>query len=153
MQMCRIADMWLAPECLQASLTALTQLKSGKLQAEDLLGVLSWLPEGVLAQPKSTALKEQFPAQVVTMFQDVHGLLTNPTQLQRFRKLPFQAVRVWADSDKLVVDSENSVAVALSWWYGGDLGSQATEGQLKELSGLLRVKHLTHGMLTSCCTA
>jgi hypothetical protein len=109
------------------------------MQTEELLNMLSWLPDSALQQ------SAELQAQLTSTFQDVHGLLTDPEHLQRFRKLPYQAVRAWADSDKLVVDSENSVAVALSWWYGGDLGSQATEDQLKELSGLLRVKHLSNG--------
>jgi hypothetical protein len=115
------------------------------VQVEELLSVLQWLPDSASVLPQYPALEEQLHAQVVSLFQDVHGLLTDCDQLQHFRKLPFQALCAWADSDELIVDSENSVAVAISWWYGGEQGSGSSNEQLEELSGLLRVTHLTLG--------
>jgi hypothetical protein len=56
----------------------------------------------------------------VEWFNDVHALLTSHDQLQRILPLLYHtaAVKAWAASDKLMVDSENSVAVAIRWWYG-----------------------------------
>jgi hypothetical protein len=142
--------MWGATMCMAKCLTSLAQQKDASRTIEALSAVLSWLPDSASACPGFTEWESQWGQCVVEAFNDVHALLTDLNQLQRFRKLPFQAVRAWADSDELVVDSENSVAVALSWWCGGDLGSQATEDQLKVLSGLLRVARLTHGVLTAC---
>jgi hypothetical protein len=113
---------------------------------DDLAGICSLLPDSVTTLPSYSEWQTRLQCCVVKAFPVVYALLTTYQQLQRFRKLPIQAVLAWADSDGLVVDSENSVAVALSWWYGGDLGSQATEDQLKELSGALRLKHLSNGM-------
>jgi hypothetical protein len=124
---------------------ALAQLEVEKLDVEDLTAVLTWLPDSVYALPQYAAWEASWHTHIVKMFQDVHVLLTSFEQLQHFRHLPFVAVQAWAASDKLVVDSENSVAVAISWWYGGKQGSGASEDQLKQLSGLLRVVHLSHG--------
>jgi hypothetical protein len=155
-QMCRIADMWKATACLQVCFTALMQAEE-ELIVGDLAGVCSLLPDSVTTLPSYSEFKTRLQQCVVKAFPDVYTLLTTHDQLQRFRKLPFQAVLAWADSDNLVVDSENSVAVALSWWYGGDLGSQATEDQVKELSGALCLKHLSNGMciqdVPAACTA
>jgi hypothetical protein len=52
-----------------------------------------------------------------------------------------------------VVDIEDSVAVALGWWVGGAEGSKCTKDQLKELSGLIRVRHLSTGRQPVCCAA
>jgi hypothetical protein len=51
--------------------------------------------------------------QLLHLFGDVHAMLTSPDKLRRFRQLPFEAVKAWADSGDLIVDSEDSVAVAL----------------------------------------
>jgi hypothetical protein len=145
MQMCRVADMWGVPTCLQRCFNALSQLKEGKVDVDDLAEIYSWLPDSVTTLPSYSEWETQVQARVVQVFQDVYTLLTTHKLLQRFRSLPFQAVLAWAGSDKLVIDSENSVAVAISWWYGGEEGSQATEDQLEELSGALRLKHLSNG--------
>jgi hypothetical protein len=71
---------------------------------------------------------------LLQLFGDVHAMLTSPYQLKRYSRLPYQAIRVWADSDDVMVDSEDSVAVALGWWLKGAEGSQCSEDQLKELS-------------------
>jgi hypothetical protein len=147
LQACRVADMWIAPRCLQTSLNALGGLQG--MQVEELVSILEWLPNTVSATalPQYPAVKYQLEAQIVSKFSDVHGLLIDHDQLQRFRQLPFKAVRAWAASNDLVVDSENSVAVAISWWYGGEQGSEASEEQLKQLSQSLRVINLSTGKM------
>jgi hypothetical protein len=142
--MCKIADMWGALACLRKCFTALSQATE-LLAVDDLAGLCSLLPDIVTTFPSYSQWKSRLQQCVVKAFPDVYTLLTTYDQLQRFRLLPFHAVLAWAESDGLVVDSEYSVAVAISWWYGGDLGSQATEDQLKELSGALRLKHLSNG--------
>jgi hypothetical protein len=86
-----------------------------------------------------------FESRLAKVFGDVHAMLTGPELLRLFKQLPYHAVRAWAASDGLTVDSENSVAVALTAWAEGELGSKCTEAQKKELSGLLRVCHLSTG--------
>jgi hypothetical protein len=83
-------------------------------------------------------------ALLLHVFGDIHAMLTSPDQLERFRQLPYRAIRAWADSDDLVVDSEDSVAVALGWWVAGAEGSKCSEEQLKELSGLAWCVSVTH---------
>jgi hypothetical protein len=140
--MCSVADMWGATACLQKCISALSQLKKGEMGVAELAEICLWLPDTLPSYPQ---WEEQLLSHVLVPFQDVHTLLTTYELLQRFRELPFECIRAWAASDKLVVDSENSVAVAISWWYEGEVGSEASEEELKELSGLLRVAHLSTG--------
>jgi hypothetical protein len=121
------------------------------------LSVLHELPESVSTLPEhgawqylcvrvlSAALAPSYSVTAVLLhlFQDVHALITSPEQLQRFRQLSYSAIRAWAASDDLLVESEGSVAVALGWWVAGQVGSKCSQEQLKELSGLVRVRHLT----------
>jgi hypothetical protein len=50
-------------------------------------------------------------------------------------------VKDWAVAEQLVVDTEDSMAVVLAWWCKGPVGRACRAHQLKELAGLLRVKH------------
>jgi hypothetical protein len=136
--MCRVADRWGATPCLGLCFSALGQLFGSEQQLgmQALVDVMHLLPSSVCSLPEWTT---------ATQIGDVHALLTSPEQLQLFRQLPFHAVRVWAASDGLTVDSENSVAVALTAWVEGEQGSKCTDEQKKELSGLLRVCHLSKG--------
>ncbi len=110
-----------------------------------LTDVMSELPDSITGLPEHRTWVTNLGTALVHQFGDVHALLTSPEQLQIFRGLPFHAVSVWAASNELTVDSENSVAVALTVWAEGEQGSQSTEAQQKELSGLLRVRHLSTG--------
>jgi hypothetical protein len=83
------------------------------------------------------------------LFADVHSLLTSPAKLTSFHQLPYAAIKAWAASDDLVVDSENSVVVALGSWVAA-AGNCSIE-QRKELSTLIRVKHLTPGVCSDSC--
>jgi hypothetical protein len=76
-------------------------------------------------------------------FNDVHAMLTDGALLKKFLQLHFPLVSAWASSDDLVVDSENSVAVALTVWSKGRQGKESSHDQLEQLPGLLRVKHLS----------
>jgi hypothetical protein len=78
------------------------------------------------------------------LFADVHSLLTTPAKLTSFHQLPYGTLKAWAASSDLVVDSENSVVVALSSWIAA-AGACSPEQQ-KELSSLIWVKHLTPGI-------
>jgi hypothetical protein len=110
-----------------------------------LTDVLNVLPDSITTLPEHSTWVTKLDTALMQHFGDVHALLTSPDQLQIFRGLPFHAVRAWAASGELTVDSENSVAVALTVWAEGEQGSQCTEAQQKELSGLLRVRHLGTG--------
>jgi hypothetical protein len=84
------------------------------------------------------------------VFGDVHALLTSAAKLNCFCQLPYSAIKAWASSDDLVVDSENSVAVAVNAWVEAPTNrseQECSKAQKEELSGLLRVKHLSPGRL------
>jgi hypothetical protein len=148
-QMSRVADMWGAAACLRKCFTALAQLNGGYQELQELIAILLWLPDSVQALASYANWEAQWQGSIVEWFNDVHALFTSHDQLQHFRQLPFAAVKAWASSDKLIIDSENDVAAAISWWYGGNQGSRASEEQLKELSGLLRVANLSPGKSNS----
>ncbi len=112
--------------------------------------MMNKLPDSISTLPEHSAWVNKINSALVNLFVDVHALLTSPEHLQLFRGLPFHAVRTWAANDALSVDSENSVAVALTVWAEGEQGSQCTEAQQKELSGLLRVRHLSTGAQCLC---
>jgi hypothetical protein len=90
------------------------------------------------------ASEESIAYLLLYLFADVHSLLTSPAKLKCFWQLPFATVKAWAASDNLVVDSENSVVVALGSWI--EASEDCSAEQQKELSGLIRVKHLTPGV-------
>jgi hypothetical protein len=154
MQMCCIADMWDAESCLRLCFAALALLQADELSSAEFAGVLALLPETVTSSPEQEAWQQvcnAVTAALVSKHSDVHKMLTDPDQLLQFQQLPFVAIKAWAASDGLVVDSEDSVVLALSRWVVREEGSKCSEAQLEELSGLMRVKHLTPGMADKCC--
>jgi hypothetical protein len=141
------------------SLRALAHLKASQLDLQGRMDILQLLPDAAqqlvqhgiwvhrcveLVCEGASAGKDVQPL-LLHLFGDVHALLTSPDHLQHFRQLSFTAIKAWAGSDDLVVDSEDSVAVALGWWAAGTEGRKCGEDRLKELSGLLRVRHMSAG--------
>jgi hypothetical protein len=83
------------------------------------------------------------------LFGDVHALLTDSARLKRFLQLPYSAIKAWAGSDDLVVDSENSVAVAVGAWIEAKVGGApraCSKEQQEELSRLLRLSTMSTGV-------
>jgi hypothetical protein len=158
-QMCKVADMWDAAGCLSSCLRALAQLTASELDLQGRMDILQLLPDAaqqlihhttwvqhcVQVVCEAVSGKRDMQALLLHLFGDVHALLTSPDHLQHFRQLSFTAIKAWAGSDDLVVDSEDSMAVALEWWVAGAEGSKCSQEQLKELSGLLRVRHMSAG--------
>jgi hypothetical protein len=154
--MCLVADMWDTQSCMQQCLTALIELEDKQLLFDDLPSITRLLPDSIQQLPnysawadrcsrcvgKAAVAEEDGQPQLLYSLKDVHALLTSPELLLQFRQLPFDGIKAWMASSDLVVDSEDSVAVAVGWWARGDVGSKCTRDQLKELSGLLRVRHL-----------
>ncbi len=131
--MCRVADSWGA-ESLAAAC-------KGALDAQ-------LAPQQALTQPEADmadarTIQHLMGMASCEMFQDVHLLLTTSAMLQLFLRLPFEGVLAWAGSDGLVVDSENSVVVALDCWVRLGRGKGCSKEQLLQLSSLVRVKHLS----------
>jgi hypothetical protein len=167
LQMYSAADVWRATGCMRQLFTALTCTPSSALTADVLLSVLHQLPASVCTLPEhglwqnlcmhvvsaAPAASNSLSAVLLHIFKDVHALITGPEQLQRLRQLSFTAIKAWADSDDLVVDSEDSVAVALGWWVAGAVGSKCSKDQLKELSGLVRVRQLTTGEIVGAASS
>jgi hypothetical protein len=159
LQMCQVADMWGAQECLDLCFTVLVQNKEGLQGENDLETVLQLLPAAVqrcteyaacnlhcFAAVKAACLSiRDVPLGLLLhCFGDVHALVSCYGQLRAFAFLPLKAVKLWAASDDLVVDSEDSVAVALGWWVG-KRHYALVQREVWELAGLIRVRQLTAG--------
>jgi hypothetical protein len=111
------------------------------------------LPESVQSLADYDTWRDAQSSAMAQHFDDVHDMLTEEPWLKQFLQLPFPLVAAWASSDDLLVDSENSVAVALDAWAEGPQGKDSSHDQLKQLSGLLRVKHLSPSKWEGCVTA
>jgi hypothetical protein len=160
--MCRVADRWGAAFCLKACLDRLIQLPDRDMTCDQLAQLLPQLPKGVVNLPQNAAWEAKVMRILVSsakasttisgsiahvlfhLFADVHALLTSSAKLKHFHQLPYAAIKAWAASDDLVVDSENSVVVALGSWISVHK-ERITREQKKELSSLIRIKHLTAG--------
>jgi hypothetical protein len=165
--MCRVADRWGAAFCLSACLNQLVQLPDKDLTCDQLAQLLPHLPKSARQLPQYVAWQEKVMRILVSsaksstsmsgsieyllfhLFPDVPALLTSPAKLELFNQVPFEAINTWAASDDLVVDSENSVVVAFGSWITAQ--KECSTEQKKELSSLVRVKHLTPGMLCLWC--
>jgi hypothetical protein len=147
--MCCIADMWDAEACIKLCYAALARLQPHLLRPTEFAEVLDLLPEAVSSTPEQQAWERlclAVTSTFVSQHKDVHQMLTAPDQLLSFQQLPFMVVKAWAASDDLVVDSEDSVVLALGRWIMYYEGRKCSEEQLGQLSGLIRVRHLTAGM-------
>jgi hypothetical protein len=163
-QMCQVAAQWDAAYCLTACLERLAQVPDG-LSCDQLAELLTRMPHGSQLLLQHKAWEQKVTAFLVSnanaegtissstacllfsLFADVHSLLTSPAKLKLFHQLPYAAIKAWAGSDDLVVDSENSVAVALGSWISAQ--KECSTEQRKELSRLVRVKHLGQGTCSS----
>jgi hypothetical protein len=143
MQMCRIADRWQAPVVVRVCFSGLAKLRGQLRTAEEWTAVELALPVSVQSLAGYEAWRDAQTSTMARHFNDVHAMLTDGPLLRKFLNLPFPLVSAWASSGDLVVDSENSVAVALTVWAEGPQGKESSDAQLKQLSGLLRVKHLS----------
>jgi hypothetical protein len=141
MQMCRMADRWQATSWLQACFDSLIEqdCEEDPLFPEWVQHITSVLALKPGDSPWHKAVQET----LLPRFYDVHLLLTSESLLAAFLQLLYALVHAWASSDSLTVDSEISVAVALSAWAAGPVGTQSCLPQLQGLSELLRLRHLT----------
>jgi hypothetical protein len=151
-QACRLADRWGATICLDLCFTTLSKVKDEEL-CKELDGVLALLPDSISELPEYAAwvnrqarLKSAMGATAVPLdqFFDVHALITSTEALQLFHQLSFADMRSWVGSEQLVVDSEDSVAVAIGVWTQWRTCSNE---ELIQLCSLLRVRHLSTGAL------
>jgi hypothetical protein len=148
--------MWRMGTCVSLCLTALSQVEPSSVDAEDLSRICSLLPDSLNQLPQYKAWQEQCQriiTGIIASYTDVHALVTSGAQLQQFAKLPYMVIKAWAASDDLVVDSEDSVAVALDWWircnYDGRHSGGGHQNEPTELVKLVRMQHVSPGV--SCC--
>ncbi|KAL6761448.1 hypothetical protein V8C86DRAFT_3131566 [Haematococcus lacustris] len=153
---CRVAERWACSSLTSKCLLKLADLPSSQLPAEQLVLVLQTLPDScalLLEHAKWLERVHTLAASLATglstlplllhLYGDVHAVITS-TQLRDYvRQLPFAAVQLWAGSDELTVDSENSVVELLSLWMAGPRGQACTVEQQQQLSCLVRVQHLS----------
>ncbi|KAF5840963.1 hypothetical protein DUNSADRAFT_14987 [Dunaliella salina] len=96
------------------------------------------------ASPAVQALEDSCGRRLVQLFGDVHTVISDVQLRDSFcESLSLPAIKLWAASDQLTVDSENSVTVLLTFWVYGPNGSTCTPQDFSQLPGLIRIKHLS----------
>jgi hypothetical protein len=164
LQMCQMADRWGAAFCMGYCLERVNRVLEKAQSCSYLSKFLPQLPDSVQLLPQHNGLMDRCMRALhssqpgdplmpilLYLFSDVHALVASEERLKRFRQLPYSAIKAWAGSDDLVVDSENSVVVALDAWWQANASpwrSRWTDNEREhayELSSLIRVQRLTTG--------
>ncbi|KAL6761404.1 hypothetical protein V8C86DRAFT_3131537 [Haematococcus lacustris] len=118
-------------------------LTVARLAAEQLVLVLQTLPDSCALLPEHKKWQQLVDNLVVSLYRDVHAVITSAQLRTTFQQLPFAAVQQWAGSDALTVDNENSVVELISLWMAGQGGQACSKEQKQQLSCLVRVQHLS----------
>eukprot|EP00983_Pelagomonas_calceolata_P070364 1150765-Pelagomonas_calceolata.AAC.2 len=81
------------------------------------LGYAAVLPLDQNSAVNAQALEDSCGRRLVQLFGDVHAVISDVRLRDSFcESLSLPAVKLWAASDQLTVDSENSVTVLLTFW-------------------------------------
>ncbi|KAL6761424.1 hypothetical protein V8C86DRAFT_857579 [Haematococcus lacustris] len=142
-RVCRVAEHWAFPSLSSTCLQRLIDLPPSQLPAEQLVLVLQTLPDSCALLPEHKKWQELVQCRTLSLFGDVHAVITSAQLRTTFQQLPFAAVQQWAGSDALTVDSENSVVELISLWMAGPIGKKCSWRQKEQLSCLVRVQHLS----------
>ncbi|KAJ9530329.1 hypothetical protein QJQ45_000701 [Haematococcus lacustris] len=148
-RVCRVAERWAFPSLCSSCLQRLADLPPSQLPAEQLVLVLQTLPDSCALLPEHKGWQKLVLYRILSLFGDVHAVITNAQLRGYFQQLPFAAVEQWAGSKELTVDSENSVVELLSLWVDGPGGRACSHHQRQQLSCLVRVQHLSPGTFPS----
>ncbi|KAL6761446.1 hypothetical protein V8C86DRAFT_859029 [Haematococcus lacustris] len=147
-RVCRVAERWAFTSLTSKCLLKLAGLPPSQLPAGQLVLVLQTLPDSCALLPVYEKWQERVHSLVLSHYGDVHAVITSAQLRDYFQQLPFAAVQLWAGSDKLTVDSENSVVELLSLWVSGPMGQACSVEQQQQLSCLVRVQHLSPAYAT-----
>ncbi|KAL6761427.1 hypothetical protein V8C86DRAFT_857917 [Haematococcus lacustris] len=142
-RVCRVAERWAFPSLCSSCLQRLADLPPSQLPSEQLVLVLQTLPDSCALLPEHKGWQKLVLYRILSLFGDVHAVITNAQLRGYFQQLPFAAVEQWAGSKELTVDSENSVVELLSLWVDGPGGRACSHHQRQQLSCLVRVQHLS----------
>ncbi|KAL6752754.1 hypothetical protein V8C86DRAFT_3140830 [Haematococcus lacustris] len=142
-RVCRVAERWAFSSLTSKCLLLLAGLPPPQLPAEQLMLVQQTLPDSCALLPEYQQWQQRVHHIIRDLYRDVHAVITSAQLRTAFQQLPFAAVQLWAGSDELTVDSENSVVELLSLWMAGPVGKACTLEQQQQLSCLVRVQHLS----------
>ncbi|KAL6750613.1 hypothetical protein V8C86DRAFT_811059 [Haematococcus lacustris] len=142
-RVCRVAERWAFSSLSSSCLLKLIDLPPSQLPVEQLVLVLQTLPDSCALLPEHKKWQQLVKSLIVSQYGDVHAVITSAQLREYFQQLPFAAVEQWAGSDELTVDSENSVVELISLWMAGPGGQACSQEQKQQLSGLVRVQHLS----------
>ncbi|KAJ9530326.1 hypothetical protein QJQ45_000706 [Haematococcus lacustris] len=142
-RVCHVAERWAFSSLSSSCLQKLVELPPSQLAAEQLVLVLQTLPDSCALLPEHRKWQERVDNLVVSLYGDVHAVITSAQLRTTFQQLPFAAVQQWAGSDALTVDSENSVVELISLWMAGPGGQACSKEQKQQVSCLVRVQHLS----------
>ncbi|KAJ9530330.1 hypothetical protein QJQ45_000705 [Haematococcus lacustris] len=142
-RVCRVAERWAFSSLSSSCLQRLADLPPSQLPGEQLVLVLQTLPDSCALLPEHKKWQELALCRILSLYGDVHAVITSAQLRTTFQQLPFAAVQQWAGSDALTVDSENSVVELISLWLAGPGGQACSKEQKQQLSCLVRVQHLS----------
>jgi hypothetical protein len=143
-----LADRWEAMGCLWQCMQHLAATAPEQLTLADLtLLTAEGLPSSITQHACSAAVQAVCLKQLLQLFGEVQTVIVSSQLRADFCTLPFAAVKLWAGSDQLAVDSENSVVLLLTHWWLENHGSAAPDrvaaARGRELVGLLRLSHIS----------
>ena len=118
-RMALIADRWLAPACHTKCIDAIRDFFT----------------------TNGTPVTEQHTDALMMCFGNVHDILNISDVEVLFSSLPIKTVRLWLRSNSLCADSENSVMIALLWWF--DAQTDLPSSKWKKLLRAVRLSQLT----------
>ncbi|KAL6764963.1 hypothetical protein V8C86DRAFT_3083545 [Haematococcus lacustris] len=139
-----------SPAASTSSLVVRCMYEGGLAEGmEDPLTLATTLPDSCALLPEHQQWQERVHTSTVKTYGDVHATITSAQLRDQFQQLPFMAVQQWAGSNELTVDSENSVVELISLWMAGPAGQACSQTNKQQLSCLVRVQHLSPGVLNT----
>lgn len=150
LQLLQLAEQVQAHSCTSACASSLAAIEPGQLSVPFISDVLHLLASTTLESsiPQLEQLRDHCATRVLQLFADAVTVANDADLLAQFISLPFLVVQLWASSDQVQVDSENTVAWLLQQWWLHQWAAAAEDhvaalmGQMQQLSALIRVRQL-----------
>lgn len=148
-QVFQIADRWEVEPLLAVVAKTLAMLSEEQLTIP-LINSALHMPHHLQQLDGCRPFVNRCRQRVLSVFSNAYHTYIHRAQRGAFLHLSFPAVRFWAASSELRVDHENTVVVLLSLWAASEEGQRCSEEQLRELTGLVRMLHVSNGYLLTC---
>ncbi|GAX82115.1 hypothetical protein CEUSTIGMA_g9543.t1 [Chlamydomonas eustigma] len=145
----RIAHRFQVPDCVAACRSEFSKLRTSDLDLQLLRMIYSnSTADSAMESCFDGGIMVAVESRLLELFGDGVAVLRNPNQLEEFLSLPLVAVCTLLNSDQLVVDSENTVAVLASVWVAQQSKKAALPLEhVKKVAGCIRLSLLSPSYL------